>query len=114
MEAAERRTVGSELRPPSSRLSGAEHRARSSSISHLQRSQSLIPQRRPSRTARERIVTNCLLYQNVGGTAAYDQAVRERETATGTSSGSSASILRFVVVAAVSVTLLLVASRAVE
>ncbi|XP_037513220.2 LOW QUALITY PROTEIN: peripheral-type benzodiazepine receptor-associated protein 1-like [Rhipicephalus sanguineus] len=66
MEAAERRTVGSELRPPSSRLSGAEHRARAPSISHLQRSQSLIPQRRPSRTARERIVTNCLLYQNVG------------------------------------------------
>ncbi|KAL3185860.1 hypothetical protein MRX96_028744 [Rhipicephalus microplus] len=36
------------------------------SIGHMQRSQSMIPQRRPSRTARERIVTNCLLYQNVG------------------------------------------------
>ncbi|XP_075745448.1 RIMS binding protein isoform X3 [Rhipicephalus microplus] len=66
MEAAERRAAGPELRPPSSSFSGPVHRARAPSIGHLQRSQSMIPQRRPSRTARERIVTNCLLYQNVG------------------------------------------------
>nr|XP_037270154.1 peripheral-type benzodiazepine receptor-associated protein 1-like [Rhipicephalus microplus] len=66
MEAAERRAAGSELRPPSSSFSGPVHRARAPSIGHMQRSQSMIPQRRPSRTARERIVTNCLLYQNVG------------------------------------------------
>ncbi|XP_065286326.1 RIMS-binding protein 3C isoform X2 [Dermacentor albipictus] len=66
MEAAERRAAVNELRPPSSRLSGTEHRARAPSLGYVQRSQSLIPQRRPSRTARERIVTNCLLYQNVG------------------------------------------------
>ncbi|XP_075541376.1 RIMS binding protein isoform X3 [Dermacentor variabilis] len=66
MEAAERRAAVPELRPPSTRLSGTEHRARAPSLGYVQRSQSLIPQRRPSRTARERIVTNCLLYQNVG------------------------------------------------
>ncbi|KAM7310789.1 peripheral-type benzodiazepine receptor-associated protein 1-like [Ixodes scapularis] len=32
----------------------------------VQRRGSMIPQRRSSRTPRERIVTNCLLYQNVG------------------------------------------------
>ncbi|XP_077509735.1 RIMS binding protein isoform X3 [Amblyomma americanum] len=66
MEAAERRSAGAEPRPSSTRLGGMEHRARAPSLGYVQRGQSLIPQRRPSRTARERIVTNCLLYQNVG------------------------------------------------
>ncbi|KAH9376803.1 hypothetical protein HPB48_019392 [Haemaphysalis longicornis] len=66
MEAAERRATSGEPRLPPARLAGPENRARAPPPGEMQRRQSLIPQRRPSRISRERIVTNCLLYQNVG------------------------------------------------